>query len=56
MLTNDVEYTTVYVSLFVGYYRHGVLHREDGPAVIWEDGGCSWYRYGDLIEYGNVNE
>lgn len=26
----------------------GVLHRDDGPAVIWADGSTGWYRHGVL--------
>lgn len=32
----------------VQQYRNkfGVLHREDGPAIIHPDGYKAWYRYG----------
>jgi hypothetical protein len=29
-----------------------ILHREDGPAIIYKDGGTSWYRYGMLHRIG----
>jgi hypothetical protein len=25
------------------YNKKGILHREDGPAVIWHDGRVCWY-------------
>lgn len=25
------------------WYRYGLRHRDDGPAVIWPDGSCFWY-------------
>jgi hypothetical protein len=30
------------------WYRDGVLHREDGPAVIWHDSYRFWYQDGKL--------
>ena len=30
------------------WYRNGKLHRDDGPAVEWPDGGKEWYRNGLL--------
>jgi len=29
---------------FMNYYRE--LHREDGPAIIWEDGTKNWFLNG----------
>ena len=29
------------------WYVNGKLHREDGPAVEWEDGSKSWYVNGN---------
>lgn len=28
------------------WYREGVLHREDGPAIIYESGAQKWYKFG----------
>ncbi len=36
----------------IRYSRGGKLHREDGPAIEWEDGGTWWYRNGDLHRIG----
>lgn len=30
----------------VKYYLNGVLHREDGPAVIWRNGTKHWLIHG----------
>jgi len=30
------------------WFLNGVLHREDGPAVIWADGTKFWYLNGEL--------
>ena len=27
----------------VRWFKNGVLHREDGPAIIWEDGTKEWF-------------
>lgn len=27
--------------------EHNLLHREDGPAIEWDDGGKSWYINGE---------
>jgi hypothetical protein len=36
------------------YWENGKKHREDGPAVIWEDGEKKWYLKGQLV-YGYTN-
>jgi hypothetical protein len=28
------------------WFKDGVLHREDGPAIEYYNGICSWYRNG----------
>ena len=42
----------VVVSAITGvrkYYNNaGVLHREEGPAIIWPNGTKLWYQNGDL--------
>jgi hypothetical protein len=30
------------------WYRNGLLHREDGPAVEWADGSREWWLHGEL--------
>jgi len=30
------------------WYLDGLLHREDGPAVIYPNGGTEWWRFGLL--------
>jgi hypothetical protein len=30
------------------WYQHGILHREDGPAMLYNDGTKLWYRHGRL--------
>lgn len=30
------------------YYKNGHLHRDDGPAVIYPDGGRKWYKQDEL--------
>lgn len=30
------------------YYLDGILHRQDGPAIEWEDGSFQWYKNGFL--------
>ena len=44
----------------ISYFKNGVLHREDGPARIYKDGGKFWYingkrhrEDGPASEYGN---
>jgi hypothetical protein len=39
---------------YVVFYVKGttILHREDGPAIIWRDGSESWYFYGKLHRDG----
>jgi hypothetical protein len=33
------------------WYRHGRLHRDDGPARVWPAEGIEdWYKDGDLYE------
>ncbi len=42
----DGSYTDSYGS--VCYIKNGKRHREDGPAVEWDDGDEDWYRNGEL--------
>tara|TARA_R110000868_G_scaffold75946_3_gene218779 strand:+ start:5587 stop:5778 length:192 start_codon:yes stop_codon:yes gene_type:complete len=32
------------------WYLNGLLHREDGPAIEWFDGGKYWYYHDNPIE------
>lgn len=34
------------------YYKDGLLHREDGPAVLYADGSESWFMNGVLHRTG----
>ena len=45
-----IEVCTFKVPGIIFYYIKGtkIPHREDGPAVICEDGGKFWYRHGKL--------
>jgi len=36
-----------YVNGYQAWYKNGLIHRDDGPAVIWADGTQFWYRYGE---------
>ena len=29
------------------WYKNGLLHRDDGPAVIWSDGRQEWWKDGN---------
>ena len=47
----------------VWYSKDGNLHREDGPAIEWKDGGKAWYlngkrhrEDGPAIEYADGNK
>ncbi len=31
------------------WYKNGLLHREDGPAILSPDGIHSWYVYGKFL-------
>ncbi len=42
----DGSYIDKYGS--VCYVKNKKLHREDGPAVEWDDGGKRWYKNGEL--------
>jgi len=33
------------------WWKDGVLHREDGPAVVWADGTQEWWVNGKGIRY-----
>ena len=34
-----------------GFYRFGVLHREDGPAVVHADGTKEWWLEGEQLTH-----
>lgn len=47
----------------ISYYKNGNLHRDDGPAIEYSDGGKFWYKEGNLHreggparEYSNGNK
>lgn len=33
-------------SASIRYFRYGIIHRDDGPAVVWPNGRISWWQYG----------
>lgn len=33
---------------YVAHYVNGILHRVDGPTIIWQDGQKEWYQNGKL--------
>ncbi len=45
------QYDTVY-TMSIDYREHGVLHRTDAPARIWDDGDHAWYQYGSYHRVG----
>lgn len=38
----------------VRYYIGDTLHREDGPAIEYNDGGTQWYLMGNLNSVGDI--
>jgi hypothetical protein len=38
------------------WYRDGVRHRDDGPAVEYADGGREWWRDGKLIREEGIKD
>jgi hypothetical protein len=38
------------------YYDRGVLHREDGPAIIQIDGDEEWFYHGARIFCSNIEQ
>ena len=45
MTVKNGLYATKYGARY--WYKNGNLHRDDGPAVEWVDGGLWWY-YNDM--------
>ena len=44
-----VEYTVmVYADGTKVWFRHGEIHREDGPAAEYADGSGVWFRHGEI--------
>ena len=48
MLTNEVKYMIRDRHYYLGYYRHGVLHRVNGPALLTRSGNTLWVLYGNM--------
>ena len=42
----DFGYSAKITGRQINWYRNGKLHREDGPAVEWDDGTKEWYHNG----------
>ena len=40
----------------VRYYVGGLLHRENGPAIVWFDGVEDWYLHGTKIDCSSQEE
>jgi hypothetical protein len=32
--------------------QNGTIHRDDGPAITWADGSCTWYKQGKIHRNG----
>ena len=41
-----IEYTVKVYEDSIEWYLNGKLHREDGPAIEWADGGKEWFLHG----------
>ena len=51
-----IEYTVkVYPSGIKSWLLNGKLHREDGPAIEWQDGVKEWYLNGKLLTEEEFN-
>jgi hypothetical protein len=37
------------------YYKDGLYHRDDGPAMVWNDGRCAWFLEDEVI-YNSENQ
>lgn len=49
--TNDVPYKFTGICKIlqdntIRYYKDGLFHRHDGPAIIWQNGAKSWRVFG----------
>lgn len=33
---------------YIEYYKGGILHRDDGPAIEYFDGGYTYYKHGKI--------
>ena len=36
---------------YASFYKNGLRHREDGPAVVWASGHEEWYLNGEFIKH-----
>lgn len=45
---NGVHSTIKYPHKSKAWYKHGLLHREDGPAMVYPSGSLAWYQNGIL--------
>jgi hypothetical protein len=64
-ITENYQTGIISVNVYASYYRSGILHREDGPAVLldgkshewWVHGRqCSEEEYGHWLEKKALNE
>lgn len=48
-LNGEYEEISITGKKFHSWYKNNLLHREDGPAIEWEDGQQQWWIEG--VEY-----
>ena len=48
----DNETCIMIGGIAIKYYKNGLLHREDGPAIQWLEGSKEYYMYGKLHRIG----
>jgi hypothetical protein len=41
-----LKYEIVRRKTYIEFLRHDILHRIDGHAIIWDDGGAQFWLYG----------
>lgn len=46
----------LFLSDNIEHYLDGELHREDGPAIEWNNGEKQWYYHGELIHCSSQEE
>jgi hypothetical protein len=51
-----LEVNIIITQLHILYTRHGQYHKDNGPAVIFNDGSQYWYKNGNMIDNVNCGE
>lgn len=46
----SLKFVTVKEESIIIYYRHGQVHREDGPSMIWDNGHLAWQKYDNTYQ------